>query len=291
MTRLGATLTATGRAFIAISMVAFGVQQFDYSGYLQGLEFVPRWIPAHFFWANFTGVALIAAAVSIAIGKMARRAAILLGVGFFLSAVFYHGPKLLDVLRDISERTCAFETLTLCGGAWVLAGILPKEDDEGFVWNVAADGLIWPGLFLIAVSMAIFGVDHVIVDRYVATLIPSWIPWHLFWVYFTALGFIVAGVSIVSRKYLRLSGVMLGLMFFLWVVLVHAPRIARSPHNGNEWNSGFVCLAMSGCAFILAAPFNPNRNRASQDHSIVHDSAIPATQVRVPSELVSEPPR
>ena len=241
------------------------MQQFRYSGYLQGLDFVPRWIPAHFFWANFTGVALIAAAVSIATGKLARRAAILLGAGFFLCAVFYHGPKLVDVLRDVSERTCAFETLALCGGAWVLAGILPKEPDEHFVWNVAADGLVWPGLFLIAVSMAIFGVDHVIVDRYVATLIPSWIPWHLFWVYFTALGFIVAGVSIVSRKYLQLTGVMLGLMFFLWVVLVHAPRIARSPHNGNEWNSGFVCLAMSGCAFILAAAFNPDRNRASQD--------------------------
>ena len=144
----------------------------------------------------------------------------------------------------------------MCGGAWVLAGILPEEPDKHFVWNVAAEHLIWPGLFLIAVSMAIFGVDHVIVDRYVATLIPSWIPWHLFWVYFTALGFIAAGVSVVSRKYLRLSGVMLGLMFFLWVVLVHAPRIARSPHNGNEWNSGFVCLAMSGCTFILAAHFN-----------------------------------
>ena len=83
MTRLIATLTATGRAFIAVSMVAFGVQQFRYSGYLQGLDFVPRWIPAHLFWANFTGVALIAAAVSIATGKLARRAAILLGAGFF----------------------------------------------------------------------------------------------------------------------------------------------------------------------------------------------------------------
>jgi hypothetical protein len=26
-------------------------------------------------------------------------------------------------------------------------------------------------------------------------------------------------------------------MFFLWVVLVHAPRVAAAPHNGNEWNS------------------------------------------------------
>jgi hypothetical protein len=41
-------------------------------------------------------------------------------------------------------------------------------------------------------------------------------------------------------------------MFFLWVVIVHAPRIAASPHNGNEWNSGLVALAICGAAWIVA---------------------------------------
>ena len=45
---------------------------------------------------------------------------------------------------------------------------------------------------------------------------------------------------------------LLGLMFFLWVVILHAPRVAASPHNGNEWTSAFVALAMSGSALLVA---------------------------------------
>jgi hypothetical protein len=41
-------------------------------------------------------------------------------------------------------------------------------------------------------------------------------------------------------------------MFFSWVLILHAPRVWASPHNGNEWTSAFICLAMSGAAFAIA---------------------------------------
>jgi uncharacterized membrane protein len=100
--------------------------------------------------------------------------------------------------------------------------------------------------------MIVFGIGHFQVAKFVATLIPAWIPLHLFWVYFTAIGFIAAGVSFAAGKHMRPMGLLLGLMFSLWVVLLHAPRIARALHNGNEWNSGFVALTMAGCALLLA---------------------------------------
>jgi len=42
-------------------------------------------------------------------------------------------------------------------------------------------------------------------------------------------------------------------MFFLFVVLLHIPRIAGKSSDGNEWTSGFVALAMCGGAWILAS--------------------------------------
>jgi hypothetical protein len=41
-------------------------------------------------------------------------------------------------------------------------------------------------------------------------------------------------------------------MFLLWVFLLHLPRVAAAPHNGNEWTSLFVALAMSGGALLIA---------------------------------------
>jgi hypothetical protein len=48
-------------------------------------------------------------------------------------------------------------------------------------------------------------------------------------------------------------------MFFLWVIVLHIPRVASSPRDGNEVTSLFVALAMSGVGFALAG--------ASQDSS------------------------
>ncbi len=45
---------------------------------------------------------------------------------------------------------------------------------------------------------------------------------------------------------------MLGVMFFLFLVLLHIPRIIGNSGNGNEWTQGFVALAMCGGAWILA---------------------------------------
>jgi hypothetical protein len=195
--------------------------------------------------------------VSIAINQQARLAAILLGSAFLLCVLVLHGPRAAAILDDVGERTRAFETLALCGGAWVLAGILPSLEDGRQGWNTTADKALEAGRYFLAISMAIFGLGHFQVARFVAGLIPAWIPWHLFWVYFTGIGFVAAGVSLATKRSVPLAATLLGLMFVLWVALVHAPRVAGALGNGNEWNSAFVAVAMGGAAFVAAG--SPDR--------------------------------
>ncbi len=261
MTRSGEVQTAIGRAFFALSMVAFGVQQFLYAGYVQGLTIVPDWMPAHLLWSDFAGVALIAGGIALAFDQLARRATLLLGFGFLACLIVYHGPRLAEIFRDGTERSRAFETLAMCGGAWILAGVLPKAKKFS-AWDTLADRLLWPGQLVLALSLVIFGVDHIIFAVFVAGLVPSWIPWHLFWTYFTAFGFIAVAASIVAKRFIWAAGLSLAAMFFLWVIVLHGPRIAQALHNGDEWNSGFVALALSGCGLALAC--DPDRQREAQ---------------------------
>ena len=46
------------------------------------------------------------------------------------------------------------------------------------------DKFILFGPLSFAIAMAIFGADHLVAAKFVATIVPSWIPGHLFWVYF-----------------------------------------------------------------------------------------------------------
>jgi hypothetical protein len=62
-----------------------------------------------------------------------------------------------------------------------------------------------------------------------------------------------------SDLFARLGATWLGIMFLLWVLVLHAVRVAAALHNGDEWASLFVALALSGGSFILAqAASRPN---------------------------------
>ena len=87
--------------------------------------------------------------------------------------------------------------------------------------------LIFGPLFL-AVPMAVFGADHFIAPRFVATLVPSWIPWHLFWVYVVGIALIAAALSIVAKKLSVLAATLLSAMLFSFVLLISGPNLAAN---------------------------------------------------------------
>ena len=235
-----------GSYLFGVSVIAFGIQQILSGGIVVGMDLIPDWLPAHVFLAYVAGLALIVAGMSIVSGIKAALAERTVGFGLLASALLVHLPRVLAAPHDLGQRTGLFEALTLCGGAWVLAS---KEQPDHFAKA---------GRYLFAVSMVVFGISHLDVPRFIAGLIPGWIPGHLFWAYLTAVAFIAAGLSIAVGKWSQTGAALLSLMLFLWVILLHAPRIAGAFHDGGEWNSGFVALAMSGCALAIAnARFHP----------------------------------
>src|SRR5258708_22118046 len=91
----------------------------------------------------------------------------------------------------------------------------------------------------IAMSLVVFGVQHFLYGGFVAGLVPAWMPGRLFWAYFVGVAFLATAVGILVDLLARPAATMLGVMFFLFVVLLHIPRIVLHSHDGNEWTSGF----------------------------------------------------
>jgi uncharacterized membrane protein len=247
-----------GRILFAISIAAFGVQYLLYGHYLGGLPPVPPWAPGGAIGAYLVGVFLIAAAVGIAAQWNARLFAALLGTLFLLCVVFLHLQHFSDVIHKGTDRTRALEPLALAAAAFVLAGIYSVDPAKAAAWHTAIKYTAKSARFVFVFTMLIFGWQHFEYAAYLATLVPAWLPAHLAWIYFTGAGFIVAGASIATKILGRLAATALGLMFFLWVLVLHAPRVYASLHNADEWSSLFVALAMAGASFLLASTL-PNR--------------------------------
>jgi uncharacterized membrane protein len=87
------------------------------------------------------------------------------------------------------------------------------------------------GVVLYALVIGFFGVNHFLNGTGFQNTIPSFIPYHIFWVYLTGAALIVASVSFLTGKYTRAAGLFLALFLLIIVFTIHLPALIRSEGN------------------------------------------------------------
>src|SRR5919206_971749 len=78
-----------------------------------------------------------------------------------------------------------------------------------------------------AVPLAVFGAEHFSLGSSMIGLVPPYMPWRLFWIYFVGVALIVAALSIATKIQVRWSGLLFAIMMFLFVALIHLPGAVR----------------------------------------------------------------
>lgn len=242
-------LIRVGRLLFAVAMAFFGAQCIIFARGGTGLVPGPPWSQGHVGLAWIAGIGFILAAVCLASGWQGRVAANVLGLCMLVQVLFVYVPRMVTHVHDPRPWTSGFEVLALGGAAFVLATTLP---DEVHKEGGGQPYLIEAGRYMFAIALVVFGIQHFMYAQFVAALVTPWIPGHLFWAYFVGVAFFAAAMCFGIGTKVRLAGVMLGVMFLLFVVLLHIPRMIAAPHDGNEWTSGFVALACAGASFVLA---------------------------------------
>ena len=230
---------------MAISLVVFGVQHFIYGGFVATL--VPAFMPGRLFWAYFVGVAFFAAAIGIFTRMLARPAATMLGVMFFLFVVLLHIPRIIGNSSNGNEWTSGFVALAMCGGAWILANAAPLEERE------KADPFLRLGRYFFALAFLAFGIQHLVFGRFAAGLGPPWIPGRPLLAYLFGLIFVAAGTAIIIGKQTHLAATLLASIALLYFLLLYIPLIIKHLHDPLPWTRGFEILAMCGAALVLSS--------------------------------------
>ena len=126
-------LHRASRYLLAFALIIFGIAHFQVLTFIASM--VPGWIPWHWFWTVFFGVAFIAAGVSFATGFLQPWAAVGMGLMFALWLITIHLPPVLNYLRtpgatqDPDKWSDVFIVAALWGGSWALAHNLRDRKD------------------------------------------------------------------------------------------------------------------------------------------------------------------
>lgn len=205
------------------------------------------WFPANSSLAGFFGAILIGCGIGLLFRCTRRVAALWLAGLLFLAALFLELPEDAANLTRMTLRTGVFETLSLASLALLL---LPASSIPHWLQRTSRH--------LLGLSFVIFGVDHFVLLTPIGRLIPSWIPWHAFWIGFFGVGFIAAGLGVAFNVLRFWAAAAVGLMFAIWVITLHGPRVIGlygvpgAPHNPSEWSGFFIALALWGGSWALA---------------------------------------
>lgn len=251
-----------GEFLLALLMIFSGVLHYRFHRGVAAI--VPSWIPWRLFWAYFTGTALMAAGISIIVRKQMRLAATLLGVMLFLFVLLIHTPSMVkSIMHKPGDITVlwsfngtggvnnALKDVALTLSALILAAVQTRGVRESQQQRRIVAGTLF------AVVIVLFGIEHFIYTGYTPgipswTLVSFWIPWRLFWGYFTGAFMLVAGLMILIQKRARAAATVLGIMILVVAVVTYAFRIVGHADNLGELINTLKDLAVAGGALILA---------------------------------------
>jgi len=241
-------LATYARLQFAIALIAFGVQHIIRQRFTMGESSSwPASIPGGITWAYLSGLFVILTGTMVLLNKNASIFLIVTGLMIFVWAFVRDLPNFFMHPAYDASLTRLGEALAMTGSVFIVANEFTKSK-RSWMNKLLLLGPVFLGIFLF-----ICGTQHFTLAKYVKTLVPSWIPGNLYWTYFAGLALIAGGVGLIWPKSRRLAAFWSGLMIFIWMLIIHAPRVIHSIQDADEWNSLLQTMALSAALFILAS--------------------------------------
>ena len=107
------------------------------------------------------------------------------------------------------------------------------------------------GVYLFALPMVYFGSMHLAYAPSMESMMPAYFPAKVLFIYLTGALLIITGASLILQKNIKITCQLLGLMFMIFVLLIHLPSVI----GGNPMSLPNILKdsALAGAAFIFSA--------------------------------------
>jgi hypothetical protein len=90
-----------------------------------------------------------------------------------------------------------------------------------------AERLLVFGPVFEAAPLAVFATEHFLAAQDLVSMVPSWLPAHLFWVYLVGAALLAAAISFIAWRCVRWSAALLALLFLIIVATIDLPNLGR----------------------------------------------------------------
>jgi uncharacterized membrane protein len=155
-------------------------------------------------------------------------------------------PTAVAVFLELSRTAWSMSGACL---TLLAIGLLAVKNDIAQARGIDKIVALTPLCF--AIPLAAFGALHLSAAKSMLEMVPSYMPWRMFWVYFVGVALIAASLSIATRIQVRWSGLLLGVMMLLFVAMLYVPG-ALTVGGRIAWTVVFREMSFGGAGWVLA---------------------------------------
>jgi uncharacterized membrane protein YphA (DoxX/SURF4 family) len=243
--------TAFGWRVYGLGVMALGIVCLAWRDFVLGQP-VPKHFPARTALAYAAGAFLLIAGAAVEWRRTAARGAAALTAYYALIVVILMNGRLLFThYTEYGTYSGIAEQLAIAAGGLIVYATNANIDAR--IDAALTARLTRLGQLAFGVCALLFGGAHFVYMNLTAPLVPKWLPpTQEFWGYATGIGFIAAGVAILTGVQARLAAILLTAMLASFTILVHVPMLRVDPSSHMNWTELATNLAILGGAWVVA---------------------------------------
>jgi uncharacterized membrane protein len=248
-------IVSAGHAVFAVTMIGLGILGIIKSEFVPIWKGVPKTIPARevlpylcAFVSLTTGIGLLWKRTAVFASRVLLTYLLIWMVLFRISHLFFAHIAL-------PYWWACGESAVMVAAAWVLYVWFANDQNQNRFDFAAGEKGLRIARVLYGLGMIPFGIAHFVYLQFTVPLVPGWLPWHVFWAYFTGVTFIAAGLAMITNLYARLAATLSTLQMGLFTVLVWIPLVSAGRANEFQIGEFIDSITLTAAAWVVAESY------------------------------------
>ncbi|MCI0441766.1 hypothetical protein L0152_00950 [bacterium] len=252
-------IISAGHVIFAVTMIGLGILGLIKGQFLPIWYGVPKSLPAREVLAYLTALISLATGIGLLWQRTSLIASRVLLISFVIWMLLFRVSYIFIAPTQTGTWWSCGESAVMVAAALVLyVWFAGDRNKKRFSFLTGNKGLRIATI-LYGLGMIPFGIAHFTYLKFTTPLVPSYLPWHTFWAYFTGGAFIVAGVAMIIGIFGKLAASLSALQMGLFTVLVWIPIVMAGRANAFQIGEFYDSITLTAAAWVVADSYRKIR--------------------------------
>jgi uncharacterized membrane protein len=238
-------------SLFAAALIGLGILALIYGDFAMVWQPVAPWVPGRTALAYGAGVLMLVCGAGLLIRSTTAWSVRILFPYLILWALL-KVPALV-VAPQIEGVWLGFgELAVLLSGGWILFARYSALRPGSPFQFATGDRGVRIAKYLFALWLIPIGLSHFFYVKETVDLIPTWIPFRVFWAYLTGAGHIAAGLGVLFSVVPRAAAAAEAGMLTVITLLVWVPAVFAAPRARMPWTAFWISSVITAAVWVVA---------------------------------------